>query len=205
MKQPARGRGAGRGGRPAVLSPERIVAAAVEILDAEGLDALTMRHLGTRLGVAAMSLYRHVPNRDALLSAVVGHLFAETVVDPVPAVPWTEALTGFGAAYRRTLLAHPHAVPLLATHPVDVDTGLTLLAGLLDRFAASGVARPDALTAIQSVGVYVLGHALAQVGTPPGTDAPAPVADPAVTAFYDEWFDSGLRAMVSGFERRLAE
>ncbi|MGJ6966642.1 TetR/AcrR family transcriptional regulator [Streptosporangium sp. G11] len=206
MNQPARhgGRGAGRGGRPAVLTPGRIVAAAVEVLDAEGLDALTMRRIGTQLGVAAMSLYRHVPNRDALLAAVVDHLFSEAVIEPDPASSWAEALTRFATAYRRTLLAHPHAVPLLATHPVDVDTGLTLLTGLLDRFAAAGVPRDDALTAIQSVGVYVLGHALAQVGTPPGTDGPAPAADPAATAFYDHWFDAGLLAMVTGFERRLA-
>ncbi|MFC7385617.1 TetR/AcrR family transcriptional regulator C-terminal domain-containing protein [Sphaerisporangium rhizosphaerae] len=205
MNPPAgsRPRAAGRGGRPAVLSRERIVAAAVEILDAEGLEALTMRRLGTRLDVAAMSLYRHLPNRDALLTALVGHLFAEAVAEPVPAVPWTEALRLFALAYRRTLLAHPDAVPLLATHPVDVDTGLTLLAGLLERFAASGVARQDALTAVQSVGVYVLGHALAQVGRPLGTRPAAPVADPAVAAFYDEWFEAGLLAMVTGFERRL--
>jgi AcrR family transcriptional regulator len=186
-----------------VLAPELIVAAAVEVLDAEGLDALTMRRLGSRLGVAAMSLYRHVPNRDALLAAVANRLFSEMVIELDPADSWTGALTRFGTAYRRMLLAHPHAVPLLATHPVDVDTGLTLLSGLLDRFAAVGVDQQDALTAVQSVGVYVLGHALAQVGTPPGEDAAAPVADPAAAAFYDQWFKAGLEAMVFGFERRF--
>ena len=60
MKQPS----PRRGGRPALLTSERVVAAAVEVLDGEGLDALTMRGVGARLGVAAMSLYRHVPNRD---------------------------------------------------------------------------------------------------------------------------------------------
>ncbi|MFC4117420.1 TetR/AcrR family transcriptional regulator [Nonomuraea zeae] len=112
-----------RAGRPAVLTIDRIVTAAVEILDDEGLEALTMRRLGTRLGVAAVSLYRHVPNREAL-------------------------------------------------------------------------------TAVQSVGVFVLGHALAQVGTPPGGTAAEP--DEAARDFYDQWFDAGLRAMVTGFERQLA-
>ncbi|MGP3959842.1 TetR/AcrR family transcriptional regulator [Nonomuraea sp. 3N208] len=201
MTHPGRPR---RGGRPPVLSLERIVAAAIEVLDAEGLDALTMRRLGSQLGVSAMSLYRHVPNRDALLAALVDHLFAEAVVEFEPGTPWPDALARFGAAYRRMLLAHPHAVPLLATHPVDTRTGLALLGGLLDRFVASGVARQDALTAVQSVGVYVLGHALAQVGTPPGAEAAAaPVTDPTALAFYDQWFDAGLHAMISGFERRL--
>ncbi|GAA4974436.1 hypothetical protein GCM10023334_100280 [Nonomuraea thailandensis] len=180
-----------------MLTTERIVATAVEVLDGDGLEALTMRRLGTELGVAAMSLYRHFPNRDALLAAVVNSLFAEAVADHSPDVAWPEALTGFGAAYRRMLLAHPRAVPLLATHPVDVDLGLELLTGLLSRFEAAGIASRDALTAVQSVGVYVLGHALAQVG------AGGETHDEAAIAFYDQWFDSGLIAMVTGFERQL--
>nr|SBO91993.1 Transcriptional regulator, TetR family [Nonomuraea gerenzanensis] len=179
-----------------MLTTERIVAAAVEVLDDEGLEALTMRRLGTELGVAAMSLYRHFPNRDALLSGVVHRLFAEAVADHAPEPAWPEALTGFGVAYRRMLLAHPRAVPLLATHPVDVELGLELLTGLLSRFEAAGIGAQDAITAVQSVGVYVLGHALAQVGT-------GEAVDPAARAFYDQWFDSGLIAMVTGFEKQL--
>ncbi|MEV0227889.1 TetR/AcrR family transcriptional regulator C-terminal domain-containing protein [Nonomuraea sp. NPDC050786] len=191
-----------RAGRPAVLTTGRVVTAAVEVLDAEGLDALTMRRLGARLGVAAMSLYRHVPNRDALLAEIVNRLFAEAVAGYAPAAAWPEALAGFAVAYRRVLLAHPHAVPLLATHPVDVDLGKRLLTGLLARFEAGGIPQEHAITAVQSVAVYVLGHALAQVGTPPG-GTPAP-ADETAAAFYDQWFDAGLAAMVTGFERRLA-
>jgi AcrR family transcriptional regulator len=190
-----------RAGRPAVLTIDRIVAAAVEILDDEGLEALTMRRLGTRLGVAAMSLYRHVPNRESLLGEVVNRLFAEAAGGQAPEAAWPEALTGFGRAYRRMLLAHPHAVPLLAVHPVDVDLGLELLTGLLSCFESAGIPAQDALTAVQSVGVFVLGHALAQVGAPPGGAAAA--QDEAARRFYDEWFDSGLLAMVTGFERQL--
>jgi AcrR family transcriptional regulator len=160
-----------------------------------------VRRLGTRLGVAAMSLYRHVPNRDSLLAAVVNHLFAEAVTERAPEGPWHEALTRFAVGYRRMLLVHPRAVPLLATHPVDIDTGIALMSGLLGRFSDSGIPQRDAVTAIQSVGVYVLGHALAQVGAPPGTDLAA--LDPAATEFYDQWFDAGLHAMVSGVERAL--
>lgn len=183
-----------RAGRPAVLTVERIVAAAAEILDAEGPDALTMRRLGTELGVAAMSLYRHLPGRDALLSEVVNHLFAQAMTGYRAESDWPEALTGFAVAYRRFLLAHPRAVPLLATHPVDVRLGSELIAGLLARFEAAGVPSGDTVNAVQSVAVYVLGHALAQVGST------AEAHDAASLAFYDQWFEAGLRAMVSGFE-----
>ncbi|MFC4013326.1 TetR family transcriptional regulator [Nonomuraea purpurea] len=188
-----------RAGRPAVLTTERVVTAAIEVLDAEGLDALTMRRLGARLGVAAMSLYRHVPNREALLAEVVNRLFTEAMTGHAPDAAWQRALAGFAVAYRRVLLAHPQAVPLLATHPVDVDLGIELLTELLTRFEAVGIARCEAITAVQSVTVYVLGHALAQVGTPP---APG---DEAAAAFFDQWFDTGLSAMVTGFEHKLAD
>ncbi|MEV4396869.1 TetR/AcrR family transcriptional regulator C-terminal domain-containing protein [Nonomuraea sp. NPDC049607] len=187
-----------RAGRPAVLSVERIVAAAVGILDAEGPDALTMRRLGADLGVAAMSLYRHVPNRDALVALVVDRLFAEAMAGYTPVSDWPRALAGFAVAYRRFLLAHPRAVPLLATHPVDVRLATELISGLLARFEAAGVPTADTVNAVQSVGVYVLGHALAQVGSTAETH------DADALRFYDQWFDAGLRAMVTGFEQQLA-
>jgi AcrR family transcriptional regulator len=194
--------GHGRGGRPAQLSGAQITAAAIDLIDDDGLDALTMRALGARLGVAAMSLYRHLPNRDAVLAAVVDRLFATALDGFEPGGSWPEALTRFAAAYRRMLLDHPHAAPLLATHPVDVSAALPLVAGILDRFAAAGVGEDDATVALQSVGVYVLGHALAQTGTPPGT-APAAEPDRAALAWYDGWFEAGLGALVDGFRQRL--
>lgn len=193
----------GRGGRPPQLTTEQIVTAAIALLDEEGLDAVTMRGIGARLGVAAMSLYRHVPNRDAILAAIVNRLFATALAGFDPGPTWAQAVTRFAVAYRRMLLDHPHAVPLLATYPVDVESSLPLLAGVLDRFTAAGIEQDESLIVIQSVGVYVLGHALAQVGTPPGSDAPAPPPDPAALDFYERWFTTGLDAIVTGFQQRL--
>ncbi|WP_409465366.1 TetR/AcrR family transcriptional regulator [Amycolatopsis sp. GA6-003] len=184
-----------RPGRPPQVSADQIVTAAIGLIDDEGLDALTMRALGSRLGVAAMSLYRHVPHRDAVLAAVVNRLVTTALAGLEPRESWPEAATGFAEAYRAMLLSHPNAVPLLATHPVDADAVTPLLAGVLDRFAADGIAQETALIALQSIGVYTLGHALAQVGSPP--DEPA---DPAAAEYYDRWFAAGLRAMVKGFQ-----
>jgi TetR/AcrR family tetracycline transcriptional repressor len=180
----------GKGGRPAQLSVERIVTAAVELVDAEGLDALTMRALGERLGVAAMSLYRHLPNREAVLATVVNRLFGDALADFGPDGDWPATVVRFANAYRRMLLAHPRAAPLLATHPVDVDIALIMLAEALDQFAAAHIRQEDALMIFQSVGAFVLGHALAQTG------AEQPADDP----YYDQWFTTGLHAMVAGFE-----
>lgn len=148
-----------------------------------------MRRLGTQLGVAAMSLYRHVPNRDALLAAVVNHMVTTALSSVSACETWSETLTCFGRTYRAMLLAHPRAVPLLATHPVDPEVGVALMSRLhADHEGAD--------TEVQSVGVFVLGHALAQVGTPHPDGRPTPSAD---GAYYDDWFEAGLRAMVLGF------
>src|SRR5438105_14591638 len=101
--------------RRTTLSRERIAAAAVAVIDGEGLDALSMRRLGAELGVEAMSLYRHFPSKAALLEAVVGRLLAELLL-PVPGiVPWQESFRTLARDYRRLLLRHPNAIPLLAT------------------------------------------------------------------------------------------
>jgi TetR/AcrR family tetracycline transcriptional repressor len=179
-----------------VLSRADIVAAAVAAIDEDGLDALTMRGLGARLGVAAMSLYRHLANRDAVLAAVVDHLVAQAAQDPAPGTAWRSAVRGFADRYRAVLLDHPRAVPLLATHPVTVETGLALMAGVLGAFDAAGVGRDRALTVVQSVVVFTLGHALAQVGR----DGELPPAD--ASAYYDSWYDVAVEAMVDGFDRQ---
>lgn len=186
------------GGRPPLLSRADIVAAAVAAIDEDGVDALTMRGLGARLGVAAMSLYRHLANRDAVLAAVVDHLAGEAVLDAGPEASWRPAVRGFADRYRAVLLRHPRAAPLLATHPVTVDTGLALMTPVLDRFTAAGIDRERALTVVQSVVVFTLGHALAQVGA----DGELPPADAA--GYYDSWYDEAVEALLDGFDRRLA-
>src|SRR5205807_8274563 len=97
------------------LSRERIVEAAVGLIDGEGLDALSMRRLGAALGVEAMSLYRHFPSKAALLEAVVARLLAELPVPAPTAARWQDAFRALARAYRVLLTRHPNAIPLLAT------------------------------------------------------------------------------------------
>jgi AcrR family transcriptional regulator len=141
-----------------------------------------------------MSLYRHLPNRDAVLSAVVDRLAADAAPSPDPDADWPAVVRAFAHGYRAVLLRHPRAVPLLATHPVTVETGLDAMAGVLDRFAAAGIGRERALTVVQSVAVFTLGRALAQVGAP-GDEPPAPEH----AGYYDRWYADGVEALLTGF------
>ncbi len=90
------------------LSQRQIVAEAIQLLDEEGVDALSMRKLGTRLNAGATSLYTHVANKDELIELVVDEVFGEVTV-PAAEGPdgWREAATTFAASLRATILRHP--------------------------------------------------------------------------------------------------
>ncbi len=165
------------------------------MIDAEGLDALSMRKVGERLGVEAMALYRYVPNKAAMLAGVVDHLAAQAALEPPAGGPWTQALESFGRRYRQVLLAHPAAVPLLATHPVSPEIAEQLLGAILTPVDLDADDLGQVHFAFQSVAVFTLGHALAQVGTPPSGTSPQEAGDD----YYDAWFDAGLAALRRGF------
>ena len=101
----------------APLSRERILQTALRLVDTGGLGDLTMRRLGARLGVEAMSLYRHVLNKEAVVEGVrdliLAELAAEQAAQP-EALGWEDALGGAARAFRQVCKRHPRALPLFA-------------------------------------------------------------------------------------------
>ncbi|MBX9718302.1 MAG: TetR/AcrR family transcriptional regulator C-terminal domain-containing protein [Microbacteriaceae bacterium] len=104
------------------LSHDRVLQAALSLADANGLTALSMRRLGTELGVEAMSLYRHVPSKDALLDAMVDaivHSWLE--IDAGADDDWRTRLGAIMHRAHRALLARPWAVELVTLRPLVGD------------------------------------------------------------------------------------
>lgn len=101
-----------REGKRAPLSRERVLAEAMVIADTQGLDALTMRNLGTALGVQAMSLYRHVADKDALLDGMVDRVIAEIQLPP-PGTPWRAAMRHRALTAHAVLMRHPWSCVLV--------------------------------------------------------------------------------------------
>src|SRR5919199_6557466 len=97
------------------LDRSTVAAAALELMDAGGLGALTMRGLAQRLGVAPMALYNHAATKDDLLDAARDHALARlTDADPGPGGgPWWERLRAINAAFHDALRAHPSLAALL--------------------------------------------------------------------------------------------
>jgi AcrR family transcriptional regulator len=103
------------------LSRERVMRAAVEVADAEGISAVSMRRVGQTLGVEAMSLYNHVAGKEAMLDAMVEQVATELVTavasldSPDPATDWRGALRARALAAREVMLEHRWAPGLLET------------------------------------------------------------------------------------------
>ncbi|MFE0254817.1 TetR/AcrR family transcriptional regulator [Streptomyces sp. NPDC059010] len=122
-------------GRYGRLSRERVLAAALELVDREGLSALSMRRLGAELGVEAMALYRYAEGKDSLLDGLVEALYLELegrLADGSEASEWRTELQRTARALYDVCLAHPQAVPLLSTRMMAVPLARRPLAVLRD-------------------------------------------------------------------------
>jgi AcrR family transcriptional regulator len=128
-------------GRPAGHSRDEITAAAVAIADREGLDAVSMRRVATRLGTGAASLYRYLESREDLLDLMVDATGAEYVF-AAPTGDWLADLLDIGEQARTIMRRHPWLPPLLTTRPVLGPNGLVLLEHVLEALAphAAGTA-----------------------------------------------------------------
>ncbi|GAA2761699.1 TetR/AcrR family transcriptional regulator C-terminal domain-containing protein [Streptomyces paradoxus] len=111
-------------GRYGRLNRERVLSAALALVDREGLSALSMRRLGAELNVEAMALYRYAASKDALLDGLVEALYLELeeqlAADAGEDADWRAGLHRFARATYDVCLAHPQAVPLLATRLLAV-------------------------------------------------------------------------------------
>jgi len=143
------------------LTREVLVATALRIADAEGLDALSMRRLGAELGVDPMAAYRHLPSKKALLAGVVEAVLAGADVETDPAAPWQEQFRQVARAYRLAMLAHSPAVArLTATTPLNSLDSLRIVEHAIAILTGVGVPLASAVTAIQAVGQLASGAVL---------------------------------------------
>ena len=169
------------------LDRDRIVAAAIEFIDDQGLPGLTMRRLGDRLGVEAMSLYRYVPGKEDLLDAVVQSLmFALAEDDDVISSPrdgWQDFLQRLAHGVRRIALQHPKAFPLVASRPPEAPwlrpplRSMDWVESFLDGLIAEGFTPEAAAGGYRAFTSFLLGHLLLEVATHGGDVGPLDVID----------------------------
>jgi AcrR family transcriptional regulator len=156
------------------LDQMRILRAAVEFIDSNGLSKLTMRRLGAHLGVEAMALYRYVPGREQLLDGVVEVLMDElyeTTSAGGLSTSWQEYLQMHAHAVRTLALGHPRIFPLVATRPPAAPwlrpplRSLRWVEGFLRGLREYGFSAPASVAVYRSFATFLLGSLLLESGT----------------------------------------
>lgn len=200
----------------AQLSTTQIVAAALELIDETGLEGHTMRALGAKLGVDASTIYYHVPNKSALYSLIVDEVMAGLDLSgDDPGKSFEDRLVTAAWQYRRALLVHPRALPLVGVRSMRSRTQLQGIEILLGILFAAGLSPVEAMIGIDAIGQTVVGmtsvYAAAVTaneyhdGAEPFADLPAGhfpnvnrmLAEGAFLGF-DAEFEAAIRALVSG-------
>lgn len=145
------------------LSAEAILQAALRLVDDEGIEALTMRRLAGELGVATMSLYGHVSNKDELLLGVVDLATREITLPEPGTEPW-KALRSIIRNFRKAALRHPNLVPLIVRQPPTGIEGLHTLEAALDALRRAGMEPGDAAYAYRLTASYAIGFVSLECG-----------------------------------------
>ena len=148
-----------KGGRRARLSRELVVQAATDLADEAGLEAMTMQRIGQRLGVEAMSLYRHVRNKEDLIDGMVDLVFSEIEVLSEVA-DWRTAMRRRAESTREVLARHPWAVGLMESRSQPGPVTLRHRDAVLGILRNAGFSSAMATHAFNLLDSYVYGSVL---------------------------------------------
>jgi AcrR family transcriptional regulator len=141
------------------LSRERVLETAVALADRHGLDWLSMRKLAEELGVAAMTLYYYVPNKDELIDGMIDIVFAEIEL-PSPGLDWKEAMRRRALSTRAALNRHRWAVGNMEGRTDHGPSNLRLHDAVLGCLRAAGFSLELSVSAYSVQDAYIYGFAL---------------------------------------------
>lgn len=199
------------------LSRERIAAAAMALVDREGLEALSTRRLGEALGCEAMSIYHHFPSKAHLMDVLVDQMLADARVELLPEWGWLERLRRTAHGFRAMALEHPKFFPYFAVHRLNTPAGVAYIDGVIGILRAAGFSDRDAATHFRTIGYYLTGAALDETsGYAKGPSAAEPVSNATIEAdfsnlaaaapffrpgHFQATFEAGLEMLLAGIER----
>ncbi len=208
----------------APLSRERILRAAIELADEDGIEALTMRRLGRQLGVEAMSLYNHVTDKDDLLDGMVELITTEFEV-PTGIPDWKSSIRRSTVSAREVLRRHPWASSVIESRVRSGPGRLQLLDSTIGVLSGAGFPMPVVIRTLMALDSHTYGFALQEqawpfpVETAPematalAADLPAEYPNmAAMVAFVATTrpgtileFEFGLDLLLDGLERLLPQ
>src|SRR4051812_2908571 len=176
------------------LTSEQIVRAALEMIDRDGVDGLSMRKLGAALGVEGMALYRHVGNKQQLLDAVIEVLLEELEVPPRGSSTWIDAWYAIARSYRHIARRHPGAFRLLALSPLTTARRYERAQAPLTILRAAGFSETSAQHAFATLLSYADGYMLRELADDEGELSHEQA---------DASFEFGIRTILTGLDHML--
>jgi AcrR family transcriptional regulator len=140
------------------LTPDRILDAAVGLADDQGIEALSMRRLAAALGVEAMSIYHHIPNKGALVDAMGDRVFGLAEM-PDDEGDWREAVRRYAESAHRHMMAHPWAAPVVMapSTPGPHPARTRYMDWLLGRLAGAGFPPELVYRGYHAIDAHILG------------------------------------------------
>lgn len=160
-----------RGRRPS-LSREEIVAAAVALADAAGIEAVTMRRVAAEVGAGAMSLYSYAPDKETLLELMVDHVSAELTVTDPPSGDWRTDLKAVAHRQRAHMLRHPWLPAALSTRRVPGPHTLAFLEHALAVLRPTGLDGAAKLEVFAQLTAFVAGQVAYEVAQSAAAQSP---------------------------------
>ncbi|MEW9549276.1 TetR/AcrR family transcriptional regulator [Nonomuraea sp. NPDC050783] len=149
------------------LSRARIVAAAIDLIEREGADAVSMRRIAAELGVGVMSLYNHVPSKDALLDGVAEAVLSGIEFTDDPGAHWTDRVRAQARAFRQIAHHHPRSTMLVVSRQPHSAAGLLPVERALATLRGAGFDGPGAVSVLRVFIAYIVGSLLREVGVTP--------------------------------------
>src|SRR5690348_9924372 len=151
------------GRRRGGVTVDDVVAAAIDIVDREGVDALTIRRVAEASGLSPMGIYRHVRDKDDLLDRVVDAVVGPGLRDLQASGSWDQQLTDLFRYLRRLLLDHPGVAVLCVLRPTPVIGVARFYARILAALGEGGFAGTDAVHAFDTLLMFTFGSVLWEI------------------------------------------
>ena len=147
------------------LTRERVIDAALRIMDVEGLEGVTMRRVARELGVEAMSLYNHVEDKEAIFDGICERVMSGFQIPP-GSDDWVEEARELARSFRATLRAHPNVITLISgqKHPLMSVDALRPMDCALACLRRSGLSDHEVAQVYRTFGGYIFGYVLMEVG-----------------------------------------
>lgn len=196
------------------VDSEQVLASAMSIVDGEGVEALTIRRLAAEVGLSPMAIYRHVRDKDELLSQIVDEV-ARLIGEPAAQGTWQERLTGLLAQARRALLDHPGVALVAITRSSPGPSVALFYDRVLTILDSAGLQPAEAVLAFDALLMFLFGSVLWQSPRQPRErdrllriaalleDPPASLlahAEYIAPRDADRYFTFGIEAIIRGID-----